>query len=148
MIVPKIFKGLLQPARYKIYYGGRGGAKSWACARVLVLMAAKAQLRILCAREFQTSIADSVHKLLSDQVEALGLDDEYEIGRNYIRSRVGSEFLFKGIRHNIKEIKSTEGIDICWVEEAEAVSAESWDILIPTIRKEQSEIWITFYPLS
>lgn len=109
-------------------------------------MAAKAPLRILCAREFQTSIADSVHKLISDQIDSLGLTDEYEVGRNYIRSRVGSEFLFKGIRHNIKEIKSTEGIDICWVEEAEAVSAESWDVLIPTIRKEQSEIWIGFNP--
>ena len=146
MIVPKIFKGLLKPARNKIYYGGRGGAKSWAYARVLLVMAAEVPLRILCAREFQTSIADSVHKLISDQIDALGLTDDYEVGRNYIRSKVGSEFLFKGIRHNIKEIKSTEGIDICWVEEAEAVSAESWDVLIPTIRKEQSEIWISFNP--
>lgn len=146
MIVPKIFKGLLTPARYKTYYGGRGGGKSWAYARVLLVMASEVPLRILCAREFQTSIADSVHKLISDQIDSLGLADEYEVGRNYIRSKVGSEFLFKGIRHNIKEIKSTEGIDICWVEEAEAVSAESWDVLIPTIRKEQSEIWISFNP--
>lgn len=146
MIIPKIFKGLLQPARYKIYYGGRGGAKSWAFARALVIMAAETRLRILCAREFQTSIADSVHKLISDQIDILGLSEEYEIGRTYIRSKAGGEFLFKGIRHNIKEIKSTEGIDICWVEEAESVSAESWDVLIPTIRKENSEIWISFNP--
>lgn len=145
-IIPKIFKGLLEPHRYKIYYGGRGGAKSWAFARVLVIMAAEMRLRILCAREFQTSIADSVHKLISDQIDAMGLSDEYEIGRNYIRSKTGSEFLFKGLRHNIKEIKSTEGVDICWVEEAESVSAESWDFLIPTIRKEHSEIWISFNP--
>lgn len=145
-IIPKIFKGLLKPSRYKIYYGGRGGAKSWAFARVLVLMANELPLRVLCAREFQTSIADSVHRLLTDQIDSLGLSSDYDIGKTSIKSKAGGEFIFKGIRHNIQEIKSTEGIDICWVEEAESVSKDSWDILIPTIRKEQSEIWISFNP--
>ena len=122
-IIPKIFSGLIKPSRYKIYYGGRGGGKSWAIARVLVLMAAEHPLRVLCAREFQTSITDSVHRLLTDQIDSLGLSEEYDIGRTSIKSRAGGEFIFKGIRHNIKEIKSTEGIDICWVEEAESVSA-------------------------
>jgi len=147
MIIPKAFKELLQPARYKVYYGGRGSSKSWSIARVLLLMAAKYPLRILCAREFQSSIADSVHQLLSDQIDALGLTDEFNVGKTSITSKAGANFLFKGIRHNIKEIKSTENVSICWIEEAESVSAMSWDILTPTIRAEGSEIWITFNPL-
>jgi len=147
MIIPKAFKDLLKPARFKVYYGGRGSSKSWSVARVLILMAAKYPLRILCAREFQSSMADSVHQLLRDQIEALGLDDEFSVGKTSITSRAGANFIFKGIRHNIKEIKSTENVSICWIEEAESVSAMSWDILTPTIRAEGSEIWITFNPL-
>lgn len=147
MIVPKVFSGLIRPARFKVYYGGRGGGKSWAIARVLLLMTAKYPLRILCAREFQSSISDSVHQLLRDQIDELGLQDEFSIGKTSITSLAGGQFLFKGIRHNIKEIKSTEGVDVCWVEEAESVSAMSWDILTPTIRKEGSEIWLSFNPL-
>lgn len=100
---------------------------------------------MLCAREFQSSISDSVHRLLCDQISALGLDHHYRITLNGIENLVtGSEFIFKGLRHAIREIKSLEGIDICWVEEAESTSDESWEILIPTIRKEGSEIWVSF----
>jgi len=94
----------------------------------------------------QNSIQDSVHKLLSDQIHALGLSEFYEIQRSLIRGRNGTEFAFEGLKHNINSIKSFEGVDICWVEEAQTVSKTSWDVLIPTIRKDGSEIWITFNP--
>jgi len=132
--------------RYRVLYGGRGGAKSWAVARALLIKAAKTPLRILCAREFQTSIRDSVHKLLCDQIVALEMTSFYEITQNALRGKNGSEFAFVGLKNNIANVKSYEGIDICWVEEAQTVSRNSWNILIPTIRKESSEIWITFNP--
>ena len=132
--------------RYKILYGGRGGAKSWGAVRALIILATKSKIRILCAREIQNSIRDSVHKLISDQINAMGLSAHFEIQRDTIKGINGSEFLFKGLRMNVQEIKSTEGIDICWVEEAQTVSKASWDVLIPTIRKDGSEIWVTFNP--
>jgi phage terminase large subunit len=132
--------------RYKILYGGRGGAKSWGAVRALIILATQKKTRILCAREIQNSIRDSVHKLISDQINAMGLSAHFEIQRDTIKGINGSEFLFKGLRMNVQEIKSTEGIDICWVEEAQTVSKASWDVLIPTIRKDGSEIWITFNP--
>jgi len=132
--------------RYRVLYGGRGGAKSWAVARALLIKAAKTPLRILCAREFQTSIRDSVHKLLCDQIVALEMTSFFEITQNALRGKNGSEFAFVGLKNNIANVKSYEGIDICWVEEAQTVSRNSWNILIPTIRKESSEIWITFNP--
>lgn len=137
---------LRNPARYKVLYGGRGGAKSWGVARELLVSGIERPLRILCAREFQRSIADSVHKLLCDQIEALGLQRYYEVLQNTIRGRNGTEFAFAGLHHNITGLKSFEGVDICWVEEAQTTSKSSWDTLIPTIRKENSEIWITFNP--
>ncbi|WP_336792457.1 PBSX family phage terminase large subunit [Pantoea anthophila] len=140
------FKPLFQPKRYKTFHGGRGGAKSWAAARALVIMAASKKLRILCTREVQNSIKDSVHKLLKDQIEMLGLNPWFRITNESITSASGSEFLFKGLRFDPLGIKSTEGVDICWVEEAQSVSSDSWAILIPTIRKEDSEIWVTFNP--
>jgi phage terminase large subunit len=137
---------LFQPARYKVLYGGRGGAKSWSVARALLIIGAQRPLRVLCARELQSSIADSVHKLLSDQVQVLGLQNFYEVQRASIRGINGTEFSFAGIRHNVGSIKSYEGVDVCWVEEAQNVSKSSWETLLPTIRKEGSEIWITFNP--
>lgn len=137
---------LLEPWRYKVWYGGRGGAKSWQVARLLLIRAHQRKTRILCAREFQNSIADSVHRLLCDQIGCLGLGPHFSDTTNGIKSACGSEFLFKGLRRSINEIKSTEGVDICWVEEAQTVGEESWKILIPTIRKEGSEIWVTFNP--
>jgi phage terminase large subunit len=137
---------LFEKSRYKVLYGGRGGAKSWGVARALLIKAAQAPLRILCAREFQTSIRDSVHKLLCDQIEALGLLGFYEITQNTIRGKNGSEFNFVGLKNNVANVKSYEGVDICWVEEAQTTSRFSWNVLIPTIRKENSEIWITFNP--
>lgn len=132
--------------RYKVAYGGRGGAKSWSIARILILLSASRPLRILCAREIQNSIKESVHKLLTDQIDALGIAHLFTVTDTKISSKAGAEFIFSGIRSNITKIKSMEGIDICWVEEAETVSKASWDVLIPTIRKPSSEIWVSFNP--
>ena len=145
---PEKLKCLFDPpsTRYRVLYGGRGGAKSWGVARALLILAAKDKLRVLCAREYQTSIKDSVHKLLSDQIQDLGLDSFYEITQASIRGKNGSEFFFVGLKNNISNVKSFEGVDICWVEEAQTVSKTSWNVLIPTIRKEKSEIWVTFNP--
>lgn len=136
----------LKKARYKIAFGGRGGAKSWTIAELLVVLASKHTLRILCAREIQKSITESVHQLLSDTITRLGLESIFTIQNNSIVCKNGSEFIFAGLRTNVTEIKSMEGIDICWVEEAQAVSKQSWKLLIPTIRKAGSEIWISFNP--
>ncbi len=139
--------------RYKIFHGGRGGGKSWGIARALLTIGVQKKVRILCAREFQNSINDSVHKLLSDQILEMGLDDFYEILQTTIRGKNGSEFLFTGLRHNASKLKSFEAVDICWVEEAQNVTKGSWEILIPTIRAEMkngasmdSEIWVSFNP--
>lgn len=144
--IPEKLGFLAEPARYKVLYGGRGGSKSWGVARVLLMKGATTPIRVLCCREFQNSIADSVHRLLSDQIYALGLEAVYEIQKNKILGKNGTEFGFEGLRHNITSIKSYEGADIAWVEEAQTVSNASWDILIPTIRKPGSEIWVTFNP--
>lgn len=143
---PEKLQFLFQPKRYKILYGGRGGAKSWSIARALLIMGAGNKLRILCAREIQKSIKDSVHQLLRDQIEELGLASFYQVLATEIRGRNGTQFAFTGLRHNATEIKSHEGADICWVEEAQAVSPSSWKVLIPTIRKDGSEIWISYNP--
>jgi phage terminase large subunit len=143
---PEKLSILFDKSRYKVLYGGRGGAKSWGVARALLIIGARKPTRILCAREFQTSIKDSVHKLLSDQIVAMGLTDFYEITQNAIRGKNGTEFSFVGLKNNVANIKSYEGCDICWVEEAQTTSKLSWNVLIPTIRKEGSEIWVTFNP--
>ena len=143
---PEKLACLFKPNRYKVLYGGRGGAKSWGIARALLIMASNKPLRILCARELQMSIRDSVHKLLSDQIAALQLSGFYEIQNASIRGLNGSEFSFAGLRSNVAQIKSYEGVDICWVEEAQTVSKGSWNVLIPTIRKDGSEIWVSFNP--
>lgn len=143
---PKAYKPLFTPFRYKVYYGGRGAGRSWAFAMALLILGAEKKLRILCARELQKSIRDSVHKLLTDQIEALNLGSFYEITQTSIKGKNGTEFIFEGLRHNSQQIKSYEAIDICWVEEAVTVSKASWDFLIPTIRKEGSEIWVSYNP--
>ena len=143
---PIKLEGLFKPSRYKVLYGGRGGAKSWGIARALLIKGAKTQMRVLCAREYMTSMRDSVHKLLSDQIQALGLLGFYEITQASIRGQNGTEFAFAGLKNNVANIKSYEGVDVCWVEEAQTVSRMSWNVLIPTIRKEKSEIWVSFNP--
>jgi phage terminase large subunit len=137
---------LFEPSRYKVLYGGRGSGKSWGVARALLTIGIHRPIRVLCARELQNSITDSVHALLADQIKTIGIEPFYEIQNTVIYGKNGTEFLFAGLKHNITKIKSFEGVDLCWVEEAQTVSKSSWDTLIPTIRKENSEIWITFNP--
>lgn len=144
---PDKLKPLFQPHRYKVAHGGRGGAKSWGFARALLIKGAERPLRILCTREIQKSIKDSVHKLLSDQIQALGLGQFYEVQATIIKGANGTEILFAGLSDLTAEsIKSFEGVDIVWCEEAQAISKRSWDILVPTIRKDGSEIWISMNP--
>ncbi len=140
------FTELFEKWRYKVFYGGRGAAKSWHFAIALVLLASKKKLRILCAREYQSSIQESVHKLLVETIARLNLSHNFIIREKKIYCKNGSEFLFHGLAHDVSKIKSLENIDICWVEEAHCVCKKSWDTLIPTIRKENSEIWISFNP--
>lgn len=141
------FADLFKPARYKVYSSGRGAGKSWGFALALVLTSLTRTVRVLCAREFQNSMTESVHKLLGDTIQRLGLRQAFSITRNDIIGPNGSNFIFKGLRRDINEIKSLEGIDIVWVEEAQAVSGLSWEVLIPTIRKPGSEIWLSFNPM-
>lgn len=140
-------KPLFAPFRYKVLYGGRGGLKSWSIAQVLLLMSMQKPIRVLCTREFQNSIKESVFKLLEDQIDKLKLTKYFKITNNEVTNTLGSQFIFTGLHNNVTKIKSMEGIDIVWCEEAETISEYSWSILIPTIRKPGSEIWISFNPL-
>lgn len=137
---------LVKPARYKILWGGRGGSKSWTFASLTIDKMLEKQRKILCTRELQSSIADSVHQLLVNMIDMRGLQEWFHVTDTAVRCHNGSEAIFKGLRHNTREIKSLEGIDIAWVEEAEKTSNASWEILIPTIRKEGSEIWGSLNP--
>jgi phage terminase large subunit len=144
-LVP-VFTG---PARVRGAYGGRGSGKSTTFAQQLLKRSLEKRTRILCTREFQNSIKDSVIQLLIDSAEELGIQQFFDYGDSYFRCKLwNEEFIFKGLRRNIKEIKSLEGIDICWIEEAEQTSRESLKILIPTIRAPGSEIWLTWNPES
>jgi phage terminase large subunit len=114
---------------------------------MLVVFACQSKRRILCARELQKSIKESSHKLIADSIERMGMSDQFDVGESFIRHKYnGSDFIFKGLRHNPDEIKSTEGINIAWVEEAHKITKESLDLLIPTVRQENSELWFTFNP--
>lgn len=147
-IAPKLLRLFERPSRYKVARGGRGSAKSWGFARAVLGRAIERDhpRRILCARELQNSIEDSVHALLKDQIHALGWGAMFNVLEREITARNGSEILFCGIKHNANRIRSLEGVDICWVEEAAKVSRESWNILVPTIRKPGSEIWVSYNP--
>lgn len=144
---PPKLEPLFKPKRYKVVYGGRGKGGSWGIARALLLLGAQKQLRILCTREIQKTISESVHQLLSDQIALLGLSHLYSIKETYIAGPRGTLFSFAGLRQlDATKIKSYEGYDIVWVEEAESITQRSWDILTPTIRKDDSEIWVNFNP--
>lgn len=145
--IPEKLVFLFDPARYKVARGGRGSGKSWSFARALLVLGVSRKIRVLCAREVQLSIKQSVHKLLKDQIELLGLSSFYRVLETEIRGTNGTEFAFYGLSSlTIDTIKSFEGIDYCWVEEGQTITKRSWDILIPTIRKEGSEIWISYNP--
>lgn len=143
---PDKLECLFRPSRYKVLYGGRGGAKSWGIARALLIQGSTAKHKILCAREIQKSINDSVHALLADQIQALSLQGFYDVQKSAIYGRNGTEFIFAGLRSNISNIKSIPGLTRAWIEEAQNVSKSSMKVLIPTIREEGSEIWLSFNP--
>ena len=137
----------LTPARERILYGGRSSSKSWDAAGFAIFLATQCRIRFLCARQFQNKIAESVYTLLKIQIERFGLRGDFIITENSIRHRVtGSEFMFYGLWRHIDEIKSLEGIDICWIEEAHNLTEEQWEILEPTLRGESSQFWIIFNP--
>jgi len=135
--------------RHKIAYGGRGSGKSWAFAIMLLLRCIFRPVRVLCARELQVSIRESVHALLVDQILRLGLTAHFDIYEREIRGKNGSLIMFKGLRgmrNDASAIRSLEGVDICWIEEAQYISADSLETLLPTIRKKSAEIWYTMNP--
>lgn len=165
--IPDKLSFLYRPAPYKVIYGGRGKGASYGVADALLALGIERPLRWLCTRETQESMDESVHALLSSRIVKLGMQDYYEVERAKIfskRWRGGSGssdplagrygFSFAGLRHNMTGIKSYEGFDGAWVEEAESVPAESWRILIPTMRKDPpagpcgqgSEVWVTLNP--
>lgn len=145
--IPEVFSFLFQPKRYKILHGGRGSGKSVNVVKALLILGMQNKLRILCTREVQKSIKDSVKALLDDEIQSMGFESFYESFDQEIRGKNGTLFLFSGLAsHTIDSIKSFANCDICWVEEGQAVSKRSWDVLTPTIRKEDSEIWVTFNP--
>jgi phage terminase large subunit len=141
---PEVYQPLDDAYRYKVVYGGRAGARSWSFARKLLIRGTQKPLLILCTRELQKSIKDSVHRLLRNQIGMLGLGGFYTWTDTAVKGVNGTEFIFLGVKHNADEIKSLEGVDICWIEEAHALTEDSWDIIDPTIRKEGSEIWISY----
>lgn len=133
--------------RYRCTYGGRGSAKSYTVALMAAVWGYSEPLRILCARELQASIRESMHAEISKAIKSVPwLADHYEVGEHYIRGRNGTEFIFRGLRHNITAIKSMSGIDLCIIEEAEDVPESSWIDLLPTIRAPKSEVWVVWNP--
>lgn len=132
---------------YKLLKGGRFSSKTQDAGGMAAFLARNYSVRFLCLRQFQNRITDSVYTVVKEKIEAAGWRDEFDIGVSTIRHKhTGSEFLFYGIARNIEEIKGTEGVDICWIEEGEGLTEAQWSIIDPTIRKENSEVWILFNP--
>lgn len=142
------FKPLIGKEKYKVCYGGRGSGKSMVVAEILIEVARRTKTVILCVREFQGSIEDSVHKLLAETIDRLGYFDEFDVQKKtIIHLGTGATFIFMGIKNNPTKVKSVQGVGICWIEEAENVTASSWDILIPSVRGDKNaKFFITFNP--
>lgn len=137
----------LAPARNRVLHGGRSSSKSWDAAGFATFLADNYKLRILCVRQFQNKISESVYALLKIQIDRFGLRSRFDVQRNKIIStKTGSEFMFYGLWRSIDEIKSLESVDILWIEEAHNLTEEQWKILEPTIRKEGSQVWVIFNP--
>lgn len=131
--------------RHRVLYGGRASSKSWEFAGMAAGIAAQYQTRFLCVRRYQNKIKESVYTLIASQIDNFG-HQGFDIRASDIQHANGSEFVFYGIERNVDEIKSFEGADVLWIEEAHNLTKEQWNILKPTIRKEGSEIWISFNP--
>ncbi len=145
--VPEKFLCLYdEKARYFVFHGGRGGAKSMSVAEFLVISAAAKPLTILCVREVQNSMKDSVHKLIADTIAHLGLKG-FDVKEKSITHKNGSRFIFMGLQsHNADNVKSLHNADICWIEEGQCISRKAWDVLRPTLRKPGSYFIITMNP--
>lgn len=138
---------ILRDYRYVGYHGGRGSGKSTNVGRAFLLKGLRSRRRILCCREFQNSIRESVHQLLCDEIDAMGLGDYYTVAeRTIVCKDTGTDFIFAGLRHGVNSIKSMQGLTDVWVEEAQTISQRSLDILIPTVRAEGSMIVFTWNP--
>lgn len=145
--VPAVFQPLFKGAKRRNFiFGGRGSGKSHAVAQYCIFRAYQKKTKVLCTRELQKSISESVHALLCEKIHDMGLDSFFTIQKDKIYGANGSVFIFAGVRQNVNEIKSMEGIDICWVEEAQSMSRNSLDVLVPTVRAEGSVIVFTFNP--
>lgn len=135
------------PARNRVLYGGRASSKSWDAAGFVTFLADNYKLRILCVRQFQNRIEESVYALLKIQINRFNLAQRFEVLNNKIYNRAtGAEFMFYGLWRSIDEIKSLEDVDILWIEEAHNLTEEQWKVLEPTIRKSGSQIWVIFNP--
>ncbi len=144
------FDGAPAPENYiktrnRVLYGGRASSKSWEFAGMAQHIASTSKARFLCVRRFQNKIKDSVYTLIAAQIDNFK-SPGFNVMATEIKHANGSDFTFYGIERNTDEIKSFEGADILWIEEAHNLTAEQWKILEPTIRKESSEIWISFNP--
>lgn len=151
IIIPEQYQELFQPSkqwRHLIYKGGRSSGKSHQVALSRLILGSQKKLRGLCCREYQKSMEDSVKKLLSDLVAEYNMKDWKVLESELRNLRTGSEIIFKGMHNNTQGIKSTEGLDWAWVEEAQSVSSDSINTLIPTVRKEGSHIIWTYNPLT
>lgn len=147
--IPRVFRPLLDPARYKGAHGGRGGAKSWFFANLLILKCLRETTRAVCIREVQRSLTQSVKRLLEDRIQALGVGAQFRVLNTHIETPGGGIIIFQGMQnHTAETIKSLEGYDVAWVEEAQALSQRSLDLLRPTIRKDGSELWFSWNPRS
>lgn len=142
------FKPLIaEKWRYKIYYGSRGGAKTYSFATAAILKCLQGKQKILCCREIMDSISDSVYATIVLRISEMNLSEYFTITKSEIVcNTTKSSFIFAGLFRNIEKIKSIPGITICWINEANTVSEESLQLLFPTIREEGSEIWIEFNP--
>lgn len=143
MLGQKFIDTLFAPARHKALYGGRGSAKSWSVASYLPLRGSRQRKRIVCARQFQNSIRDSSKELIEKRIWSLGLGPQHDVtDRTIVNKRTGSEFIFVGLERNVDSIRSLEGADIVWIDEARTISKKSMEVLLPTIRSPESElIW-------
>lgn len=148
ILTARVFVPLLQPARFKGAYGGRGSGKSHFLGGYLVDRAHDPGFRAVCVREVQKSLRDSAYQLIADKIDAHGFEG-FTIQRDRILTPGGGQILFQGMQdHTAESVKSLEGIDVAWVEEAQTLSKRSLELLAPTIRKENSELWFSWNPRS
>ena len=136
----------LKPSRYKVAMGGRGSGKTWTIAMVLALMASERKMRVACCREYQKSLRESAKKAIEIAIIRAGLRHRYDVQANRIVGRNGSEFFFHGFERSREEMRGWEDVDVAWIEEAQRLTRESWEILLPSIRKPGSELWFTYNP--